>query len=77
MTIILKYNGNGEGIPGIPACDLDDSELSRLQDTLGVDRDVLITQLTNRGLYSLVTQSKAAKKVESKRGDNEVTDDAL
>jgi len=62
MTTILKYNGNGEGIPGIPAQDLDETELSRLQEVLVLDRDALIEQLTSRGLYSLPAQSKPSKK---------------
>lgn len=65
MTTILTYNGNGEGIIGIPAMDLDETELSRLQEVLEISRDELITQLTSRGLYSLPTQrTKLPKKSE-------------
>lgn len=74
MTTILQYNGHGQGIPGIPAMDLDDSELSRLQDVLVLSRDELITQLTSRGLYSLAVQpKKPTKRDVSTDTDNEVS----
>lgn len=63
MTI-LKYNGNGEGIAGIPACDLDELDMLRLTEVLEISEPELITQLTSRGLYSLAAQPKAAKKTE-------------
>ena len=68
--MILKYNGNGEGIPGIPAQDLDDSELSRLQEVLVLERDALLSLLTSRGLYSFAALPKKPKKPE-----NEVNED--
>ena len=71
--MILKYNGNGEGIPGIPAQDLDETELSRLQEVLEIERDALIEQLTSRGLYSLPTQAKQGKKPTIADTENQVS----
>jgi hypothetical protein len=59
MTLI--YNGNGEGIAGIPAMDLDDTEIKRLTDVLEISEADLVTLLTSRGLYSVPAQPKKPK----------------
>ena len=59
MTLI--YNGNGEGIVGIPARDLTDTEINALASNLGVTPDELIALITSRGLYSLPAQPKKPK----------------
>lgn len=74
--MMLKYNGHGEGVIGIPATDLDDAELSRLQEVLVLERDALIELLCSRGLYSLPAQPKATKKPAiTETSDSEVTSD--
>lgn len=69
--MILRYNGNGEGIIGVPAMDLDDSELSRLQESFDLDRNALIELLCSRGLYSLPPQPKTPRKHVTENEGNE------
>jgi hypothetical protein len=75
----LTYNGNGEWIAGIPARNLDQTDLDRLiADGLFISESALIEQLTSRGLYSIPAQIKKPKKADSPETiENEVTDNGV
>jgi hypothetical protein len=57
----LKYNGHGEGIPGVPARDLSDTDITRIAGDFLLSPDETIALLTSRGLYSVVKDSKAKR----------------
>lgn len=61
MTTILSYNGNGEGINGVPARDLYEADINDIAILWEISRDELISQLTSRGLYSLPMQRTKSK----------------
>lgn len=58
----LKYNGDGGGVAGIPARDLDQNDLDRLiEDGLFDSLDHVVETLTARGLYSVVKPKRKKK----------------
>lgn len=61
---MLKYNGSGEHITGVPAHDLSDEEITRLAGDFNLDEDTLVAQLTSRGLYSVQKPKQSKKKTE-------------
>lgn len=71
--MILKYNGNGEHIPGVPAQDLYQDHIDHLLASgLFDSKQALIDGLTSRGLYSVV---KPPKKASKKTDETEITED--
>jgi hypothetical protein len=75
MTLI--YNGHGEGIAGVPARDLTDSEISKVAADWQQTVDETTQLLCSRGLYSHPAQPKKTKQAEplSEPVDSEVIDD--
>ena len=50
--MILKYNGTGEHITGVPAQDLTQDDIARLAGEYDLTEQATIDLLCSRGLYS-------------------------
>jgi len=68
----LRYEGNGEYIPGVPARDLDDSDIESISNSFDMSHDETVNSLTMRGLYSVVKSAPTkaqTQKPETVEGD--------
>ena len=68
---MLKYIGDGRHITGIPATDLDDTQISDLAEIFNLTPTSFEDLLIERGLYARPSQPKKAA---SKKQDTESKD---